>query len=131
MRSLLLLAAAASSLAACSPVEVPAVDASALPDTSDSAGPYAVAARVTARRAIARVELVFHNTAASSPGARVPMEKDAGGVYRASIPGFGAGARVAYHVEAIDSEGDRGAAPPEAIAQSGCGPELCFTVLAR
>src|SRR3954470_7422503 len=105
MRKLLALVVAA----ACSPVEPPVVEANALADTADTAGPYAVEARVSARREITRVELVWHNTAAAGRGAlRTVMEHDVSGVWRASIPGLGRGARVAYHVEAIDAEGDRG-----------------------
>ena len=115
--------------AGCSPVELPVVEVSALPDTADTAGPYSVGARVQARRPIAQVELVWHNVAAGAAASRASMAQDAGGVWRATIPGYGRGARIAFHVEALDEEGDRGAGPPAAASASGCAAELCFAVL--
>ena len=123
-------AATLAALPACSPYEPPVVDASALPDTLDTKGPYPVAARVTARRSISRVELVWHN-AAVGPGqaVHVAMVQDELGVYRAAIPGNGKGAVIAYHVEAQDQAGDTGFAPPEAATSARCGAEYCFRVL--
>lgn len=115
-------------LLGCSPIETPAVDASSLPDTADTTGPYVVLARVRARRPIDRVELVFHDVAAGAAAVRVGMSLQ-DGLWKASIPGYGRGARIAWHVEAVDEEGDRGDAPPEASSQSGCSAEFCFAVL--
>jgi hypothetical protein len=106
-------------------VEIPVVEASALPDTADTAGPYAVSARVTARRPINHVELVFHDVAAGASATRVEMSQQ-GDLWTASIPGYGHGARIAWHVEALDEEGDRGTAPPNAT--TGCASEYCFSV---
>ena len=80
-------------LPACSPFEPPVVEAAALADTQDSQGPYPVAARVTARRSISKVELVWHN-AAIGPGqaVHVAMAQDDQGVYRAAIPAQCSGA---------------------------------------
>jgi len=116
-------------LAACSPIEPPVVEGSPLPDTSDTRGPYPVAARVRTRRDLRIVELVWHNAAVSAGQAvRVRMERDDAGAWRAGIPGQGPGAVVAYHVEAEDSEGDRGYDPPDSERVARCGAEYCFTV---
>ena len=120
-----------SSLNACSPIEPPQVDASALPDTTDHTGPYEVTARVQARRSIDSVVLVWENASEDTVQAvRTPMAQDSAGVYRATIPGQGAGALIAFHVEATDSAGDTAADPTfGSIAQ--CGDNYCFHVLAQ
>lgn len=125
-----LLCALLGALPACSPYEPPVVEAAALPDTLDTNGPYPVAARVAARRSISKVELIWHN-AAVGPGeaVHVAMAQDDQGVYRASIPGNGRGAVIAYHVEATDLSGDTGYAPPEAATGTRCGAEYCFHVV--
>jgi hypothetical protein len=117
-------------LPSCSPVEPPVVQVAALSDTTDTVGPYAVAAVVTARRPIGKVALVWHN-AAVGPGqaVHVAMVEDDLGVWRAAIPGSGRGAVIAYHVEAEDSSGDRGYAPPDTASGVGCAQEYCFSVL--
>ena len=128
MRPLALLLLA---LAACSPLEPPIVECTALTDTTDLNGPYAVEARVTARRSIDRVELVWHN-AAVSPGQaqRTRMDLDErSGIWRGAIPGLGRGAVIAYHVEATDDSGDLGFGPPGAAVGTRCGDEFCFSVL--
>ena len=114
-------------LCACSPVEAPTVDLSALDDTADTQGPYPVEAHVTSRRSLTRVELVFHE--GDLPAARILMQADELGIFRADLPGFGAGATVSYHVEALDDRDDRGYGPERAAARPGCGAELCFHVL--
>lgn len=119
--------------AACSPVEIPLVFATTLSDTTDALGPYPVEARVSARRSIASVELVWHN-AAVGPGQaeRGLMVQDAQtGVYRALLPGLGRGATIAYHVEATDSQGDTGFWPPGSETGTRCGDEVCFQILPR
>jgi hypothetical protein len=100
-------------LCACaSPVEPPMVQVSPLDDTTDTRGPYAVTARVTSKRNLRSVELVWHDFAAGPLAtARVPMAQDDLGLFRAAIPGHGAGARIGYGVEAVDDEGDRAADP--------------------
>ena len=124
--------AAGASLVACSSIEPPAVEASPLPDTADTRGPYPVLARATAKahRSISSVELIWHN-AALGPGqaVRVAMRPDGQGNWQAEIPGLGHGAQVAWHVEALDDAGDRGYDPPESERSARCGPEYCFTVL--
>ena len=115
-------------VAACSPVEPPIVEASPLADTADVRGPYEVTAKVQARRALDRVELVFHNLAAGAASVRVPMQQGAG-LWTGNIPGHGRGARIAFHVEAVDSSGDLGVAPPRSDIEGGCGVELCFSVV--
>jgi hypothetical protein len=106
------------------------VEGSALGDTLDTRGPYQVTARVSARRSIQLVELVWHN-AAIGPGqaVHVPMVDDGTGVFHASIPGSGQGAVIAYHVEAEDSSGDRGYWPEAAASGTRCDQERCFKVL--
>jgi hypothetical protein len=124
IQSLVLLA-----LCACSPVEPPSVEVAPLPDLADARGPYPVAARVRTRRSLAAVELVWHDQAAGGSGAvHVAMVADDQGVWRASIPGVGSGGVIAYHVEALDDENDRGYDPPQSGRSSGCGSEYCFTV---
>jgi len=133
LSALLLPAALGAALAACSPIEIPVVDASSLPTTTNLTGPYEVTARVQARRTIESVVLVWENAAVDTVQAqRVPMSQDASGVYSASIPGQGPGAQIAYHVEATDSEGDTGFDPPAGSSGStnaGCGDNYCFDVV--
>jgi hypothetical protein len=114
----------------CSPIEPPTVDASALPDTTDHTGPYEVTARVQARRKIHAVTLVWQNLSEGTVQTqRLEMSPSAENIYRASIPGQGTGARIAFHVEATDDSGDTGADPsPGSSAQ--CGDNYCFHVLA-
>jgi len=115
-------------VSACSPIEPPQVDASALPDTTNSSGPYEVTARVQARRSIESVVLVWENTSEDTVQAiRVAMVADIAGVYHGEIPGQGAGALIAFHVEATDSSGDTAADPTfGSVAQ--CGDQYCFHV---
>jgi len=103
------------------------VAASALDDTSDTRGPYPVEARVSSKRSLSRVELVFHE--GHQPAVRLSMSADELGIWRADLPGFGPDATVAYHVEALDDLDDRGYGPPTAVARAGCGAEYCFHVL--
>jgi hypothetical protein len=113
----------------CSPIEPPVIDASALPNTTDTTGPYEVTARVQARRSIEAVTLVWRDLPADAIDAkRLPMTQDSAGVYHASIPGQGVGAQIAFHVEATDSAGDTSAAPV-AGSTAQCGDEYCFDVL--
>ena len=126
------LALCLAALAACSSISPPVVEASPLPDTTDTRGPYQVLARVHSkeRRGISSVELVWHN-AAVGPGqaVRVVMQPDESGNWQGQIPGLGRGAIVAYHVEALDDAGDRGYDPPESERAARCGAEYCFSVL--
>ena len=115
--------------ACASPVEPPAVEAAALADTRSTQGPFPVTARVSSSRPLHTVELVWRDVAAAQGAVRTPMAQDQPGVWRAAIPGLGAGARVAYHVEAATEDGDRGYDPPGSRSSAGCGPELCFSVL--
>ncbi|MBS2022158.1 MAG: hypothetical protein JST92_07080 [Deltaproteobacteria bacterium] len=132
MKGLVLAAAIAMSLgaAACSPRELPVVEANKLDDTTDHSGPYVVLARVTARRGIDAVTLVWHNDSVG-PGQAVRsamVQDETTGLWRATIPGSGAGAVIAYHVEATDSEGDVGFAPETAETASRCPAEYCFDI---
>ncbi len=118
--------------AACSPIEPPRVDASALPDTTNLTGPYEVTARVEARRKIETVVLVWQNLAETTVQAqRTAMTfDDVAQVWSGSIPGQGAGAQIAFHVEATDSSGDT-AADPTFGSTAQCGDDYCFKVLAQ
>jgi hypothetical protein len=116
---------------ACSPIEPPVVDASALPDTTNIVGPYQVTARVQARRTIESVVLVWQDLSEPTVQAeRVAMTENSSGVYVGEIPGYGAGAQIAYHVEATDSSGDT-AADPTFGSAAQCGDDYCFNVLAQ
>jgi hypothetical protein len=129
------LAISFAALCACAPFEPPVVEAAALGDTADTQGPYVVEAHVRSRRSIDRVELVWRNAAAgtsAAPGGpviRVVMGEEGDGLYRATIPGSGRGALIAYHVEATDSSGDTGSWPASAVRCPSSTQEACFSIL--
>ena len=118
------------SLAGCSPQEPLIVDSSALPDTTDTQGPYLVTARVEGRLGVDGVVLVWQNLTESTVTAqRVTMTQDSAGAWSGGIPGQGIGALIAFHVEATNQSGDV-SSDPLAGSTSECGDQYCFHVVA-
>ncbi len=70
--------------------------------TTDTAGPYAIAATITDPSTVASAKL-FHR-ANNGLWIEEPMSL-AGGVYQASIPGQPAGTRIDYYIQATDGPG--------------------------
>ncbi|MDF1562080.1 MAG: hypothetical protein P1V51_03505 [Deltaproteobacteria bacterium] len=129
-------------LLACADPNAPVVEATALGDTRDPLGPYAVAVVVRENREIAAVRLSFRSAEAAT--AEVLLMEDRGdGRFTGEIPGYPAGAELHWFVEAEDGDGNFGYAPWQAeYGDASCvdalGPEdplpeggaaYCFSVL--
>lgn len=126
----------------CADPNPPVVEATALGDTRDSLGPYAVAVVVRENREVAAVRLTYRNAEAETAEV-VPMEEHGDRRYVGEIPGYPAGAEIHWFVEAEDVDGNFGYAPWQAeFGDTTClaavdpadplpegGAAYCFSVL--
>ncbi len=85
----------------------------ALGSTTDTAGPYEIAATITDPSTVASATLFFRINDGSWIGGPMTLS---GGVYRASIPGQALGTRIDYYVQAVDGPGQINTNPPGAPA---------------
>jgi len=74
----------------------------ALPDTTDEDGPYAVTATISGSNPVASATL-HYRVGASGAFTPVPMTAQGGGAYVGYIPGQNALATVQYHIDAVDN----------------------------
>lgn len=87
-------------------------EVTALPDTSNVAGPYTVRARITDDVALSTAFLIYSIDGGLS-FTRVPMTASGNDLYSGSIPGQPLGTGVKYYVEATDADGNTATNPPD------------------
>jgi hypothetical protein len=80
-------------------------DVTARPNTSDTAGPYPVQAKISDDVAVRTATLLYSVDGGRSFN-RVPMAMSGSDLYSASVPGQPLGTEVRYYVEATDSDGN-------------------------
>jgi len=101
---------AAFAFSACGHVAPPQVDVLALPDTTDTGGPYELTVAIRAEAPIVRAAVFrFIQSDAARP---IALEHRDGDRWSAQLPGEPVGTEVRYRVEVQDDEGNVVLRPP-------------------